>query len=75
MQGVLERGGRVAVGEVHELEGDAFLVGGYTEVGEDHVDETGVAGTLGEAVVSEGGRRKGGVYGVCCGLGFTLGIF
>ena len=68
MQRVLERGGGVAVGKVHELEGDALLVGGYAGVGEDHVDEAGVAGTFGEAVVTEGGGGEGGVYCCCCDL-------
>ena len=39
MQGVLERGGSVPVRKIHKLEGDALLIGGYPEVGEDHVDE------------------------------------
>lgn len=39
------------VGEVEELERDALLVGCDAEGGEEHVDEAGVAGPFGEAVV------------------------
>ena len=46
METVGEEGGGVAVGEVEELEGDAFLVGGYAEGGEEEVDEAGVAGAF-----------------------------
>jgi len=36
----------VAVGEVEELEGHAFLVGCYAHGGQEHVDEAGIAGAF-----------------------------
>lgn len=62
VQGVLKRGGGVAVGEVHELEGNALLVGGNTQIGKYHVDKAGIAGAFGQAVVGKGG---GGVSSGC----------
>lgn len=56
MESVGEDAGCVAVGEVEELEGHAFLVGGYAHGGEEHVDEAGVAGAFSQAIVLEGGE-------------------
>ena len=36
----------MAVGEVEELEGHAFLVGCYAHGGQEHVDEAGIAGAF-----------------------------
>lgn len=57
----MKRGGGVAVGEVHELEGNALLIGCYTEIGEDHVNKAGVAWAFGQAVVGKRGGGQGGV--------------
>lgn len=51
MEGVLEGGGGVAVGKIHELKGHALLIGGYAEVGENDVDESGVSRAFGETAI------------------------
>ena len=56
MQGVLESGGCVAVGKVHELQGYALLIGCDAEVGENYVDESGVSRSFGESVVGAGAK-------------------
>jgi len=43
VEGVREDGGRMPVGEIEELKGDALLVGGTAQGGEKHVDQAGVA--------------------------------
>lgn len=55
MQSVRQDGGGVSVGEVEELEGNPFLVGSAADVVEEQVDEAGVAGPFGQAVILEGG--------------------
>ena len=52
MEGVLEGGGCVAIGKVHELQGHALLIRRHAQVGENYVDESGVSRAFGEAVVN-----------------------
>lgn len=61
MQGVREDGGRVSVGEIEELQWDAFLVGGAAQGGEQHVDQARVARPFGEAAVLERREWHGGI--------------
>ena len=71
----------MAIREIEELKGDSFLVSGYAERREKHVDQTSIAGSFGEPVVLEGGVWDRGVsdgggrelFGCrCCGWGSRL---
>ena len=55
----------MAVGEVEELEGDALLVCGTAEGGEEHVDQPCISRTFVQTVVLEGGKGNAGERDGC----------
>jgi hypothetical protein len=61
VEGIGEDRGGVPVGKIKELERNSFLVGCNTNGREQHVYQSSIARTFGEAIVLEGGERHGWV--------------
>jgi len=71
----------MAISEIEELKGNSFLVSGYAERGEKHVNQAGITRSFRESAVLEGGEWDSGVidgggrglFGCwCCGWGSRL---